>query len=79
MCRPFIYVMKFVCSKHTKKQPDAQDAPTNNTLNLPWPPQILLLFINLPSPHIKHQEEQGNHIVVETVVKANIGELEEES
>ena len=71
-------VLRFFCSKHTKRQPDAKYAPTDNTLNSPWPPQILLLLLKLPSPNIENLGGRGDKIMVGEVVKSMIGELEEE-
>ena len=47
-------VLRFVCSKHTKMKPDAQDTPTDDAIKSPRTLQILLLLIKLPSPHIKN-------------------------
>ena len=74
----FLCVLIFVCSKHTKKKPDTQDAAPNDTLNSPLPPNILLLIIRIPYPNKKKPRGRGNSILVGTIVKANIGEVEEE-
>ena len=68
----------FLFAKHTKRQSDARDVPTDKTLNAPCAPQILLFLIKLPFPQIKKSKGTGKNIVEGTVVKAEIGESEEE-
>ena len=71
-------VLIFVFAKHTKRQSDARDAPTDEAMNAPCPPQILLSPLKIPFPQSQNRKGGGNKIVVGTVVKAKIGELEEE-
>ena len=78
VCNPVFCVLRIVCSKHTKWQPDAQDAPTKDTLKSPLPPQILLFILNPSFPQSENRRPGGNKIGVGTVVKSKIGELEEE-
>ena len=71
-------VLIIVFAKHTKIQPDTQDAPTEDTINSPLPHQIILFILKLPFPQSENRRTGGNNIVVGTVVKSKIGELEEE-
>ena len=70
-------VSVFVFAKHTKRQSDARDA-TDETLNAPLLPQILLFLFELPFPQRKNRRAGGTRSWRGVVVKTKIGELEEE-
>ena len=59
VCSPVFCVLIFVCSRHTKRRPDAQDAPTDDTLNSPLPTQILLFINKLPFPQRENRMAGG--------------------
>ena len=46
-------------SKHTKRQTETQDAPTEDTLNSPRSHQILLFLLKFTLPHSENRGSGG--------------------
>ena len=77
-CSPVFWVLSFVCSKNTKRATRRSIRSARHYAQLTIATSKIYYFFSSFSPHTEKSRGRGNKIVLGTVVKAQIGEEEEE-